>query len=267
MERIKRLFRDRSLAFWLFIVVVVLPGIPFVGVSLVSTAYTYWPIPLDGIEMPTLEEGALHIVLVAHGLGDVPATWSDGVASSLASDAPAVRAISLDWNPYASSTLRCSVDGMRIGAALAERWSTLDSLESVHLIGHSCGSFVVQGFCETLAEARPTIRIQTTFLDPVTIYGGFFWNYGVDRFGRCADFAETYIDTGDTVPGSNIPLTQTHTFDVTSARPPDFGESPHVWPTVYYARLAREGRVLDLRARADVVDRYPRGGSSGPLPQ
>ena len=265
MERIKRLFRSRSLAFWLFIVFIVVPGLPFVGVTLASAIYTYWPLSLDEIETPAMAEDVQHIVLLAHGLKDVSATWSDRVARSFESGDPATRVVSLDWNPYSASTLRCSVDGMRIGAALAEEWSSRADLSSVHLIGHSCGSFVVQGFCETLAEVRPEVRIQATFLDPVTVYGGFFWEYGVERFGRCADFAEAYIDTGDTVPGSNIPLPHTHTFDVTSARPGDFGESPHVWPTAYYARLAREGAALDLRASADVVDRYPRGEASGPL--
>lgn len=266
MERISRLVGSRGPAFWLFLFFVVLPGIPFVLGTLGVALYTWWPIPLDRVEVPTMDANVEHIVLLAHGLEDSPASWSADVAHSFASTDPATGVVPLDWRPYSDDTFRCSVDGMRIGEQIGGQWSRLGALASIHLIGHSCGAFVVQGLCEAVAAARPEVQIQATFLDPVAIYGGFFWEYGIDRFGDCADFAEAYIDTGDGVPGSNVALPHTHTFDVTSARPADFDASPHVWPTAYYARLARRGRQPELRAQPDLGERHPRGETSGPLP-
>ena len=267
MERIKRRVRGRSPVFWIFVLVVVLPGIPFVLGTLGVALYTWWPIPLERLEVPALAGDVEHAVLLVHGLEDSPATWSEAVAGSFASDGSATAVVPLDWRPYSGDTLRCSVDGMRIGEEIGGQWSRLDGLASIHLVGHSCGAFVVQGLCQAVAAARPEIRIQATFLDPVAIYGGFFWEYGVERFGDCADFADAYIDTGDGVPGSNVALPHAHTFDVTPARPADFDASPHVWPTAYYARLVRQGRQPDLRVAPDLVERHPPGAMSGPLPR
>ena len=56
-------------------------------------------------------------------------------------------------------------------------------VKSIHVIGHSCGAFVALGLCEAVKEQSSDIKIQTTYLDPVSVYAGVWWNYGVDKFG------------------------------------------------------------------------------------
>ena len=134
-----------------------------------------------------------------------------------------------------------------------------ENLQSLHLIAHSCGSFVSLGICQALKAHRNDVTVQSTYLDPVTVYGGVFWDYGVTRFGSCADFSDAYIDIADTGPGSNQLLPLTHTFDVTPARKrAGFARPPHVWPKVYYLRRAQHQTILDLRADPSVSTSYPR---------
>ena len=143
---------------------------------------------------------------------------------------------------------------------IRDSFATSAALESMHLVGHSCGSFVVLGLCETLRELRPDLSVQTTFLDPVTVYGGFFWEYGLEHFGSCGEFSDAWIDTGDDVPGSNEVLPRAATFDVTPAREASgWTGLPHNWPTVYYTKRAEAGTLLELRDDASLASRRPRG--------
>jgi hypothetical protein len=89
-----------------------------------------------------------------------------------------------------------------------------------------------------------SIKVQTTYLDPVSVYGGIFWNYGLDNFGRCANFSDSYIDTQDSIPGSNQVLPHSVTFDVTNIRlAAGYKIPPHVWPTKYYIESYKKGSV------------------------
>jgi pimeloyl-ACP methyl ester carboxylesterase len=234
--------------------------VPFVVGSLALLAYIYWPATFHEISFPAAGNGDTHIVVLAHGLKDSPDSWSDPLKDIIGNLDQETRVISLDWNPYSQNTFRCSVYGKRIGEKIGRHLAADLSLKSAHLIGHSCGSFVVLGLCQALKEGRDNVVVQTTFLDPVTVYGGIFWEYGLRRFGRCGDFSEAYIDTGDDVPGSNQLLPQAYTFDVTAVRElSDFSGSPHIWPTVYYLDLVRSGKALDLRNDKTLTLRYPQG--------
>lgn len=241
-------------------VLVILPGLLFVLGSTGLLMYIYWPRAYDEVSLPVSLESAEHIVVLAHGLKDTRETWSDPLKKILEDADRSVQIISLNWSPYADSSFRCSVDGRRIGNRIGQRLAASKKLRSVHLAGHSCGSFVVLGICETIKDRRAEVAVQTTFLDPVTVYGGLSWEYGLDHFGRCGDFSDAYIDTGDNVPGSNQLLPHTHTFDVTEVRKATgFTGSPHVWPTVYYQALFRSGKAPDLRKDKAVGLRYPQG--------
>lgn len=111
-------------------------------------------------------------------------------------------------------------------------------------MGHSCGSFVILGICEALREHNQSLSIQTTYLDPVSVYSGIFWDYGVKHFGSCANFSDAYIDTQDTVPGSNQALKNAVTFDVTQIRVQNkLNHAPHAWPTLFYIHALREKQV------------------------
>lgn len=234
-----------KLALW---VLVLLPGIPFVVLSLAYTGYVFWPRNIDAITAIDLDPEARTLVVAAHGVRDSAASWSDELRLALGRDG--TQAVSLDWRPYSDSPLVCSVVARRIGRAIGQKVAQQHgSLQAIHAIGHSCGAFVALGICEgmrTMAgvEGKP-IRIHTTYLDPVSVYAGFFWRYGVDHFGRCADFSDAYIDTRDGVPGSNELLPFAHTFDVTAvgrAQAPD--EPPHNWPARYYVLAAQRAALM-----------------------
>lgn len=74
------------------------------------------------------------------------------------------------------------------------------------------------GLCEAVKEKNSAIQIQTTYLNPVSVYTGVLWDYGINKFGICADFSDSYIDIRDSVLGSNVNLPHTATFDVTDLR-------------------------------------------------
>lgn len=94
---------------------------------------------------------------------------------------------------------------------------------------------MILGICEGAKSIKPTIKIQTTYLDPVAVYSGFFWQYGIKNFGSCANYSDTYIDTEDRVPGSNQAILHSATFDITQMRTSQkLDIPPHVWPTLFY---------------------------------
>jgi hypothetical protein len=124
------------------------------------------------------------------------------------------------------------VDGLQIGRELTKQLASSSNITSLQAIGHSCGSFVVLVLCRGLRDARSNIQVQSTYLDTVSIYGGFWWNYGVKHFGECADFSEACFDSQDGFPGSDQPLPNAYSFDVTAARGSSASKlTPCVWPT------------------------------------
>ncbi len=239
---------------------IALPTILFFLISFLLILYTFLPRSLD---LPSIDTER-NMTILAHGIHDTPLTWSNSLADIIEERDDTNHTIPLDWSKYAQSTFRCSVDGERLGRKIGQLLSSNKSLQSLHLIGHSCGSFVIYGICRGIREQSPWVNIQTTYLDPVSIYGGIFPNYGIDNFGNCANFSEAYIDTGDTVPGSNQLLPNTHTFDVTTVRhKARYTGTPHIWPTKYYTELTRSGlqpllsreKDIRLRFRPNVLDK------------
>ncbi len=249
----------RKFVFWLFI----LPGVPFILVSIVLLIYIYWPVDVSGVTIAKLKTSTRHVTILVHGLRDSPESWVKPVAEVLRNNRAYnvnTEIFPLSWDPFAKSTFRCSVDGKRIGEVLAHSLADNQELSSLHLVGHSCGSFVVFGLCSAIKEIRPDIKVQSTYLDPVSIYGGLFRQYGLQNFGACADFSEAYIDREDGVPGSDQPQPYAHTFDVTDARKTiSFTKFSHTWPYHYYEKLAKTERLLDLRFNAKLTEQYPPG--------
>lgn len=244
----------------LLVVSLVFPLVCFILGSVAFLLYMYWYQDFDEMPMPVIDPEVSHIILLAHGLGDTTSSWADPLQRIYQKRNPDAQVIALEWNPYSRNTFRCSIDGMRIGEMIGNRLISNRSLQSLHLVGHSCGSFVVYGLCKAVREQRSDILIQTTFLDPVAIYGGLFWNYGIDHFGDCADFSDAYIDTEDGVPGSNQLLPHAHTFDVTKARKAKgFTGTPHVWPTYYYRYLVESGQAPEYSRNKSVKKVYPKG--------
>lgn len=220
-----------KLALWLLVII---PLVPFVIGSLVMLIYMVWPINYAKLPaLPSLEPER-PLTILAHGLKSSPQDWSNALKLKIESSQPNAQVIALDWNHYAQQAFRCSVDGKRIGKIIAGKIIT-KNIDTIHLVGHSCGSFVVLGICEALREHDYPASIHTTYLDPVSVYAGLWWNYGVSHFGRCANFSDAYIDTRDQVPGSNQALEHAYTFDVSAlSEQMDYRGRSHQWPVHYY---------------------------------
>ena len=235
----------------LLCVFLILPAVSFILSSAVIMAYIFWPTDLSRITMSSIDPAAENVVLLAHGLNDNPSSWSTELKyqfeQHLLKEQETSQVIALDWNPYSKSALRCSVHGKRIGAAIGYQMAKSTRLKSAHLIGHSCGAFVILGLCEILKSERSDIQIQDTYLAPVNIYGGIVWNYGSSHFGTCASFSDTYFDRDDTI-GENRATVHSYIYDITDARKKLVERvSPHIWPTIYYRQLVESGLYPNLR--------------------
>ena len=246
------LWIQRHLALLLLSVFFILPAVSFLLGSIVILAYIFWPADFSRMTPPPIDHAASNVVLMAHGLKDSPSSWSNKLKhrfeEHLKQEQETSQVIALDWNPYSTSTLRCSVHGKHIGAAIGDQMAKSKGLKSVHLIGHSCGAFVILGLCEALKAERSDIQVQSTYLAPVNIYGGIFWNYGRSHFGSCANFSDAYFDREDTIGENRRAPINTYGFDITSVRKiAGIALSPHTWPPEYYQQLVKAGTYPDLR--------------------
>lgn len=218
---------------WLLIII---PGIPFILGSLGFIAYAFWPRDLSSVINIPLNSKAEFVSVSAHGVKDNPTSWSDELQQLIKkkNSELAQQNISLNWAEFSDNVLICSVSANRIGYQLGERLIKETQVKSIHIIGHSCGSFVALGLCEAVKAHNSDIKVQTTYLDPVSVYAGVLWDYGINKFGTCADFSDSYIDTRDGVPGSNVNLPYSATFDVTTLGAKNNKIAPHNWPSQYY---------------------------------
>ncbi len=247
-----RLFRK------LFFILFILPTLLFLLTNAVIFAYIYWPASYKDIKLEAKAD-TYHLTLISHGLKDKPDSWANPLKMQLAQprkNKKSKHIQSLDWQTHSTNAFKCSVNGLRIGKQLAQQASSLKELKSVHLIAHSCGSFINYGFCQEIKKLRPSTIVHTTYLDPASIYGGLFWQFGINNFGSCADFSDHYFDSSDGVPGSNVALKNTYSIDVTKARKQQ-DIHPHLWPTIYYLQLAKKKQILLYKS--DVNKNYPRG--------
>ncbi|MBU2971708.1 hypothetical protein KO527_20365 [Pseudoalteromonas sp. C2R02] len=223
----------------------IIPGIPFILGSLGFITYAFWPRDLSSVINIPLNSKAEFFSVSAHGVKDNPDSWSDELQKLIKQNniVKSQQNISLNWSEFSDNVFICSVSAKKIGHQLGQRLLKETKVKSIHVIGHSCGAFVALGLCEAVKEQSSDIKIQTTYLDPVSVYAGVWWNYGIDKFGTCADFSDSYIDTRDGVPGSNINLPYTATFDVTELGVKNNNMKPHNWPTQYYLSAYRNKKV------------------------
>lgn len=245
-----------ELALWLLFV---LPAAGAILLSLSLLLYMYWPHDFGEINFDAFTPTQSNVMVLAHGLRDTPASWIDPLLLALRDEHYDGQLMPVDWSRYARSEVRCAIDGRRIGERIGDQIASSEMVKSVHLVGHSCGAFVIYGACQAIKAVNPHILVQTTYLDPVSIYGPLP-HYGVGRFGDCADYSDAYIDTQDDVIGSNQLLPHTHTYDVTAVRNRVHSTiPPHVWPTEYYRRLVEQGRMPELRLDPALATRKPEG--------
>ena len=100
------------LAWWLL---VILPGIPFVIVSLALLTYMYWPRDYSSVTQFTLLQESEYITLSAHGVNDSKDSWSDEL-KTIMSTSPYLQLNgiiqqnhSIDWQKFSSNVFICSV--------------------------------------------------------------------------------------------------------------------------------------------------------------
>ncbi len=258
----KELLRKHALLRKLFIILVVIPGVPFILVSLAFAIYAFWPRDMTEVTNIDLSKSTSHFIISVHGVKDSPESWSNELLTGMSQQDDSIQQnLSLDWRPFSENPFICSIAGKRIGNKIGKNLASSTSVKSIHAIGHSCGAFVVLGLCEGIKAINSDIKVQTTYLAPVSVYAGFFWQYGVNHFGDCGDFSDAYIDREDTVPGSNQRLPNAHTFDITQLRiKHQMSESPHNWPTRYYINALKNRQVplyIDVGDKLDTI--YPKG--------
>ncbi|GHF97051.1 alpha/beta hydrolase [Thalassotalea marina] len=228
--------RHTPLVFWLLFFLIYFPVVSFVVVTLVLLGYIFWPFTPYQISVPQSE--STHVIVVSHGLKDNADSWAIDLKEALKEKNPQAEVIALDWQRYADNAFTCSVNGRRIGEIVAKKLMANQHLKRVEVIGHSCGAFVNLGICEGLKSQTlegQSVIVNSVYLDPVSVYGGVFWHYGLNHFGQCADASNTYFDTDDNVPGSNQAPKHSQGVDITALKSEaNFLGKPHTWPIYYY---------------------------------
>lgn len=245
---------------WLWLLVL-LPGIPFITASLFIIIYSNMPWPTgEDVRTSPIRKDTRELIILIHGKGDNPSSWAEGFAEELETSllTENQEVATVDWGQYSKDLFRSTLNGRRIGQDIGSRLVRHTNLQRLHLIGHSAGSFVVYGICEAIKKKRNNIFIQTSYLDPVGIYGGIDWGFGTRNFGNCADISDAYIDRDDNVPGSNAALDHPHTFDVTALKAAQgFNGSPHLWPIEFYRRAVLEHRLPYWNPSPETLSEYP----------
>jgi len=250
IKNILTYYKNYRLIRWLWWLSVIIPGMGFILVTIGFLTYAHWPRDYSTVSSIIINESSEYITLSAHGVKDDKASWSDKLQTVIATTyLPQLsevkqQHISLSWQPFSNNVFTCSVSGKNLGEEIGKTIVKNKNIKGVHLVGHSCGAFVILGICEQIKSLNKSIKIQTTYLDPVSVYSGLFWQYGIENFGRCADFSDTYIDTHDTVPGSNQLLPHSITLDVTQVRiNNNMDIAPHAWPPHFYIDAYRKKEV------------------------
>ncbi len=250
---------------WFIILFIVVPVVPFILSTIGLLAYSFWPRDFTESTNFTINEKTEYITLSAHGVKDSPASWSDQLMSLMREYPPKQIAnlhqqtISIDWQDFSKNVFICSTAGKQLGFEIGTRIAKQINIKGVHVIGHSCGAFVALGICKGVKSDNTNIVVQSTYLDPVSVYGGIFWDYGLENFGSCANFSDSYIDTEDSIPGSNQALQHSITFDVTNIRRNgEYNIPPHVWPTKYYIEFYKKESVpIFFETRSNIQSSFP----------
>jgi hypothetical protein len=206
-------------------------------------------------------------VLAVHGAGDGPERWATGFVAALEPrlrEPGRVSLVAYDWRDAARDRLAAPGAGQAEGEAIAKALEGRP-LTHLHLVVHSAGAHVAYGLEQALSRwpSRPTLHL--TLLDPFLGLGLDF-EWGRSRVGTVADFTESWLNRGDGVPGTEVPVDAAHTFDVTDAasRPMGLtGSAPHWWPIDAYQALEPGlSTALEVTGAFDaaaLTERFPRG--------
>lgn len=212
----------------------------------------YSVVPADfGVPPLGLPAETRHVVLLIHGSGgrDEPTLMALGdVLRRRGADGPGTAIVRYVWSPWSDAKLRTYPNGAKVGASLGEELAGLPGLESIHLIAHSAGAYVLEPLCTAYRARRSApdsgpasgkvARISMTYLDPIGFRGPLDSGWGARTYGQCADDAEAFINTDDPAPATAAVLRHARTTDVTGdPGRQNFGGGGHRWPVQYYSNL------------------------------
>lgn len=254
----------------------------------VRCSNTIWPILPSPQALPEDILNARNVALLFPGYGGVDAN-TDRIIEEINKDGKTI-AYCYDWEMFRGNLFRAASCGISIGTQLGIELASSKSIESVHFIGISVGSFAANACLEKFSsevesqkksgerkkftpmlqppeggagecEDRETPFTRATFLDPFTSKGVFGTGFGIKKFGATAQYAEQYLNTDDPVPSTNEPCSQCHCFDITECSDRDrFVPLPrdnmHSWPAAFYGLNYRQNRNLGTRLSHTT---YPRG--------
>ncbi len=163
---------------------------------------------------------------------------------ALAGTRPETQVVRYVWAPHANTFLRAAARGQRVGDRLGGPLAALP-LRRLHLVAHSAGAYLLDPLCEALRKdwpaGSPMPVITMTFLDPIGIHGLWETHWGAQNHGRCADYAEAWLNFDDAVRATNEPLARAWNIDVTGAPARQgYARSGHAWPVDYYAAALQE---------------------------
>ena len=229
---ITRIIRSKTWTFWLLLFLFYLPLGAAVVTSIAMLSYIHWPFRHFDIALPE-QITASNLTIITHGVHDDTNGWVSEFAAQISATSD-TDVIALDWSHYSRNPLTCSVNGERIGRLVANEFKDFKQIQNVTMVGHSCGAFVIYGFCDEFKALGKQTDIHTIYLDPISIYGGLQKNYGRDRFGTCETTSVQYYDTDDNVIGSNAPFPHVKSVDVTDFKAQyGYSGNAHKWP-IYY---------------------------------
>lgn len=244
--------------------------------------------------LPDRSPQARGLIVIAHGVAGRANSWPLAMEARLlaASEAPELWDVyRLDWYRASLNRLAAPRRAAAMGRQIGE-WAAEEGYEVIHLIAHSAGAHAIDAAAQAIRALRGddgSVVIHATFIDPFVARRLTRLYWGVDRFGRDVDFAESYVTREDQVPFTNQLVERAHNIDLTSlvpdraGRPGDFA---HVWPLAYYLDADRDPRgaadrygmaiaptvllgdrvdtVAARRVTAALLERMPRGETTVP---
>jgi hypothetical protein len=160
-----------------------------------------------------------------------------------------------DWRNWRKDIFRAAYDSEYIGQLLGEQIAYMkddstgeNKIKDIHIVGVSAGSFaanaVIKAYKRAIVKhyglkALRTVHTRLSLLDPFTLKGATGFNYGINNFGKEADFCEHFLNSDDPVPSTNTPVKNAYVYDITKSKDrekftPLPGDNMHSWPAAYF---------------------------------